>query len=112
MKRTVLSIVILIVACAICSLVTYRLSYTAGFARAKELQKGTFVGTMDALGKLRAGDIAEGTRRVENLCFSSAISLYDDPAYRDQFVTKTFAPELIQYRSSFRTNRTEWTPAE
>jgi hypothetical protein len=109
MKRTILSVSILVVACVICSLVTYRLAYDAGFARAKQLQKGTFVGTMEALGKHRAGDVAAATDRIESLCFSSAISLYDNPAYRDEFVTKTFASELIQYRA---TNRTEWTPVE
>jgi hypothetical protein len=112
MKRAILSVVILVVACVICSLVTYRLAYDAGFARAKELQKGTFVGTLDALGKLRAGDVAEGTRRVEKMCFLSATLLYGDPDYRDHFITKTFAPELIQYRATYRTNRAEWTPME
>jgi hypothetical protein len=112
MKRTILSVIILVVGCAICSLVTYRLAYNAGFARAKELQKGTFVGALGVLEKLRAGDVAEGTRRVETMCFLSATLLYGDPDYRDHFITKTFAPELIHYRATYRTNRTEWTPME
>jgi hypothetical protein len=82
------------------------LAYRAGFARAKQLQKGTFVGTLDALQKLRAGDVADGTRRIEALCFSAAGMLYSDPDYRDQFVTRTFAPVLIQYRAAYRGNRT------
>lgn len=112
MKRTIFLVVILIAACAVCSFFTYRLAYAAGFASAKQLQKGTFFGSLDSLLKLRVGDIPEGTRRLETLCFSSAEMLYGDPAYRDDFVTKTFASELIQYRATYRTNSVEWTPAE
>jgi len=112
MKRTIVAVVVSVLACAVCSLVTYRFAYDAGFARAKELQKGTFVGTLDVLGKLRAGDIGEATRHVEILCFSSATLLYGDPDYRDHVITRTFAPELIQYRATYRTNKTEWTPME
>jgi hypothetical protein len=108
MKRIILVVVFLAAVCAASSLISYR----AGFARAKQLQKGTFVGTIDALQKLRAGDVAGGTQRIESLCFSAADMLYSDPDYRDQIVTKTFAPELIQYRATFRTNSAEWTPAE
>ena len=108
MKRIILSIVILAAACSVCWLVAYR----AGFAYAKQLQKGTFVGTMDALHKLRAGDIVGGTHRIETLCFCAADMLYSDPAYRDQFVTKTLASDLIQYRATYRTNSTDWTPME
>jgi hypothetical protein len=112
MKRTIISILALVVACAICSLVTYRLAYAAGFARAKELQKGTFVGTMDALAKLRAGQTDDGIQRIESLCFSAANTLYEDPRYRDHIVTKSFAQPLIHYRKTYRTSRAEWTPAE
>lgn len=112
MKRTIISVFTLVVACAVCSFVTYRIAYDAGFARAKELQKGTFVGTMDALEKLRAGQTDEGIRRIESLCFSAANTLYEDPRYRDHIVTKSFAQPLIHYRETYRTNRAEWTPAE
>ena len=112
MKRTMLAVGVLAAACAVCCLVTYRLAYDAGFARAKQLQKGTFVGSFDVLQKLRAGDVPAATHRLESLCFSAADLLYSDPDYRDQFVTRTFAPELIHYRALYRTNRAEWTPVE
>ena len=108
MKRTILQVVILLVGCSVCSLVFYR----AGFARAKQLQKGTFVISLDALQKLRSGDVDRAMRRMETLCFGSAEMLYSDPAYRDQTITKTLATELIQYRASYRTNSSEWTSAE
>jgi hypothetical protein len=112
MKRTIISVRTLVVACAVCVFVTYRVAYDAGFARAKGLQKGTFVGTMDALEKLRAGQTDEGIRRIESLCFSAANTLYEDPQYRDHIVTKSFAQPLIHYRETYRTNRPEWTPPE
>jgi hypothetical protein len=112
MKSTIISVLTLVVACAVCSLVTYRIAYDEGFARAKELQKGVFVGTMDALEKLRGGQTDEGIRRIESVCFSAANTLYGDPRYRNHIVTKSFAQPLIHYRDTYRTNRAEWTPAE
>ena len=46
----------------------YFLGYQRGFDLALILQNGTFVGTFDALQKLRAGDVECGTRRVEKRC--------------------------------------------
>jgi hypothetical protein len=112
MKRTILFIVVLVVACTISSLLTYRITYHTGLIRTRVCQQGTVVGAMDALEKLKAGQTDEGTRRIESLCFSAANALYEDPNCRDYFVTKTFAAPLIHYRDTYRTNRAEWTPAE
>ena len=73
---------------------------------------GTFVNSLEALQKLRGGDVPGAAQKMEALCFSSATMLYDDPAYRNVSLTKKFAPELIRYRATYRTNRTEWTPTE
>ena len=112
MKRTILFIGLLIVACTISSLVTYRITHRADYTIIRVLQQGTLVGTIDALEKIRAGQLDEGTRRTESLCFSAANGIYEDPNSRDYFVAKTFAAPLIHYRDSYRTNRTDWTPAE
>jgi len=93
---------------ALCSFVSYR----AGFAHAKQLQKGTFIASLESLEKLRAGDFMEATRKMESLCFSSANMIYGDPAYHNELVTRTFAPELIQYRAIYRTNHADWTATE
>jgi hypothetical protein len=112
MKKTIAFILILAVVCGVCSLVTHHFAYAAGFAQARQLQKGTFVGSLDALQKLRAGNIPDTTERIETLCFLSAELLYSDPAFRDDFLTKTLLPDLIQYRASYRANGSEWTPVE
>ena len=90
---------------------SYSLGYQRGFDRALVLQNGTFVGTFDALQKLRAGDIEGGTRTIESLCFSAANTVYSTkPA--SQFVAKTFAQDFRNYRQTYRTNRTDWTATE
>ncbi len=79
---------------------------------AKAAWKAAFVMTMGALDKLRAGDTNDGMRKIESLCFASAIVVYSDPAYHDSTVSLLYAPDLIQYRSKYRSNHAEWTPAE
>ncbi len=95
----------------VCILSSY-LAYRAGFAQAKQLQKRTFVLSLGILEKLRSGDVSDATRKTETLCFSAAEMLYSDPNYRDQTVTRSFAPELIRYRAAYRTNHSEWTVTE
>lgn len=80
------------------------------------MQTGTYVGTLDALDKIRAGDVTGGTRRIEALCFSSANVVYGDYVFRHdfpgQFVGKTMIDDLQRYRQTYRTNSAEWTPME
>lgn len=108
MKRIIIFAIVLLASCSLIATIAYR----AGFARAKQLQKGTFVLSLGALQALRASQTVEATKKLETLCFSSADMLYSDAAYRDQTVTHMFAPELIHYRTTYRTNRSEWTSAE
>jgi hypothetical protein len=108
MKRIVTFIVILVAACSLCAFVAYR----AGVARGRPLEKGAFIVSLDALQKLRGGDIGQATRNMEKLCFSSADMFYRDASYQDRMETKTFIQDLTQYRASYRTNRAEWTATE
>ncbi len=110
MKRFLLLGAILLLLCAIGS-ASYFVGYQRGFDRALVLQNGTFVGTFDALQKLRAGDVEGGTRRIETLCFSAANTVYSDRA-ASQFVAKSFVRDFRNYRQTYRTNRVDWTVAE
>jgi hypothetical protein len=87
-------------------------SPTGSSDHAKAAWKAAFVMSMGALDKLRAGDTNDGIRKIESLCFASAIVVYSDPTYRDSHVSLLYAPDLIQYRSKYRSNHAEWTPAE
>ena len=110
MKRIIISAVALAVVCA-AAWAAYSIGYRRGFDRALILQNGTFVGTFDALQKIRAGDIENGTRRIESLCFSAANTVYSDrPA--SEFVAKTFLDDFRHYRQTYRSNSAEWTVAE
>jgi hypothetical protein len=110
MKRIIISGVVLVVVCAAAG-AAYFVGYRRGFDRALNLQNGTFVGTFDALQKIRAGDVEGGTRRIESLCFSAANTVYSErPA--GEFVAKTFLDDFRHYRQTYRSNSVEWTVAE
>src|SRR4051794_19073407 len=110
MKRCLLiGLILIVIACATGA--GYFMGSRRGFERGLMLQKGVFVGTLEALQKLRTGDIEAGTRRIESLCFMSANTMYGR-APDAQFVAKTFISELKQYRQQYRTNSAEWTVAE
>ena len=95
---------------------SYFFGFQRGYHRALILQNGAFVGSLDALDKLRAGDIKAGTERVEALCFASANIVYGDFVSRNgwagQFVGKSMLDDLRRYRQTYRTNSAEWTPME
>jgi hypothetical protein len=88
------------------------LGYQAGNRRALGLQRGALVGSLDALERIRAGDIARGTALAEQQCFMSAVLLLEDEHYQSDVNVRSAMPRLISYRQSYRTNRTEWTPIE
>jgi len=118
-RTTMKSILIIgVVLVAVCGAVwgSYFLGYQRGYHRALLLQTGTFVGTLDALDKIRTGDVTGGTQRIEPLCFMSANIVYGDFVFRHDFfghfVGKSMIDDLKHYRQTYRTNSAEWTPIE
>jgi hypothetical protein len=114
MKPIVRWILVAVVACAICSLVTYRVTYRKAYLGGQvdmihQNSKVTSLVTLGALQKFRAGDIPGGTRLLETFCFGSAENCYHDPTYSDG---KELAPVLLEYRAAYRTNRAEWSDIE
>jgi hypothetical protein len=137
MKQTVRWILVSVVACAICSLVTYRIAYHRGYeggyknATVDEIGRGRLaqsVAFLAALQKLRAGDVPLATRQMEQSCFASAHIFYKDPTpagevsqwgraqglatYPDAATTKAIAQELMKYRAAYRTNSADWDDLE
>lgn len=110
MKRIIIIAMVLAATCS-AAWAVYFIGYRRGYDRALSLRNGTFVGTFDALQKIRAGDVEGGTRRIELLCFSAANTVYSDRAGSD-FVAQTFLDDFRQYRQTYRSNSAEWTPAE
>jgi hypothetical protein len=91
---------------------SYSVGHRRGYERGLVLgQKGAFVGSFDALQKIRAGDIEAGTRRIETTCFSAADTVYAGHPECD-FVAKTFLNDFRHYRQTYRTNGADWSVAE
>jgi len=125
------------VACAICSLATYRISYHRGFKSGYrngldtaigECRFGQSAGTLEVLQRLRAGDIPQATRMLETSCFDSAHIFYEKPApigeasqwvsaqillwYPGPAEARALAQGLSQYRGTYRTNSADWDVME
>ena len=116
MKRTIISLAVLIIACSLCSLVAYR----AGARRvneaprevAKKLPTRVFFNLMAGLEQLRAGRIESGTRRVEAVCFASGAIVYSDPVSREDRLIRFCTPDLVRYRATYCTNSAKWSVEE
>jgi hypothetical protein len=111
MKRI---IIVAVVVAAICEATwaAYGVGHRRGFDRALILWNGTFVGTFDALTKIRAGDVQGGTRRIETLCFASAYSVNIGSGAGSETIAKGFLDDFRHYRQTYRNNSAEWSPAE
>lgn len=101
-------IALLVLTGVLCALLGYR----AGSERRNYWVDSTFVGTFDALKRLRAGETASGIDRIEAMCFSAAYVLYDNPKLRDDVVTKLNLKDLRDYRAKYRANSADWYPTE
>lgn len=118
MKQTARLILVLVAACVICSLVTFRIAYHHGYWRGQvdafhQNSGVTSLVTLGALQKIRAGDIPDATHLMETLCFGSAEVYYHAPTNNSwNGATTTLTPELLKYRAVYRTNSADWDASE
>jgi hypothetical protein len=90
----------------------YSIGHQRGFKLGLVLeQKGTFVGTFDALQKIRAGDVGAGTQRIESLCSAAADTVYSGQP-ETRIVANTFFDDFKHYRQTYRTNSAGWSTTE
>ena len=115
MRRLLIGAAVLLLIWVLCYVSNY-LGYRRGYHRALTLQNGTFVGSLDAMEKLRSGDIRSGLERIEAICYSSATVVYGDFVFRKgwagQFDGKSMLESLRRYRQTYRANGADWTPME
>jgi hypothetical protein len=117
MKQTIRWILVLVVACAICSLATYRIAYRIAYHSGQvsmidTTSMATSGITIGALQKLRAGDIPGATRLLETFCFGeSEVFFHGRTDYRDSG-HELLTQELLQYRATYRTNSADWDVRE
>ena len=112
MKRILIKgLILAVIVCAI-AWVSYSIGHRRGFELGLVLeQKGTFVGTFDALQKIRSGDIEGGTRRIESSCFAAAATVYAGRP-ETELVAKSFLADFRHYRQTYRNNRADWSIME
>jgi len=112
MKRILINGLVLVVLVCAAAWAGYSIGHRRGFELGLVLeQKGTFVGTFDALQKIRAGDVQAGTQRIEHSCFAAADTVYADRP-ETEFVAKTFLDDFRHYRQTHRTNSADWSITE
>jgi Tfp pilus assembly protein PilF len=112
MKRYVLLLVVLIICCLMTAYVGYRVGERVGDNRVTTARAANAVIILDALKRLKAGDVAEATRSLERRCFADAAGVLSDTGWRVEAYQKMGVPSLIAYRESYRTNQADWTPTE
>src|SRR4051794_22096783 len=114
MKQIPLRILLLAAACAICSLVTYRIAYRKAYLSGEvemihQHSKVTSIVMLGALQKIRTGDVPGGTRLLENFCFAQSEVFYHDQTFSDG---TELASTLVPYRAAYRTNSEDWSDQE
>lgn len=117
MKSTIRWILVSLMACAVCSLVTYRITYRSAYHSGQinmidtQTMSTSFI-TLGALQKLRAGDIQGATRSLESFCFGDAEVFYHGRSDYSDSGHELLAQEILQYRAAFRTNSADWDDRE
>ena len=112
MKRYLLPFVVLVIFCALSGYIGYRVGERVGDNRVTTGRAANAVMVLDALEKLKAGDVDEATRTLERRCFADAAGVLSDTGWRVEAFQKIGVPTLVAYRQSYRTNQVEWTPME
>jgi hypothetical protein len=113
MKNTIRWILVSVVACAVCSLVTYRITYRSAYHSGQVNMIDTQTSatssiTLGALHKLRTGDIPGATRLLESFSFGQAEVFYHGRTDYSDSGHEMLAQMLLQYRANYRTNSTDW----
>ena len=112
MKRYLLPLVVLVICCVMSGYVGYCVGERVGNNRVTTGRASNAVIVLDALDRLKAGDVDEATRSLERHCFTAATGVLSDTGWRVEAFQKIGVPLLIAYRHSYRTNKAEWTPIE
>lgn len=112
MKRILINGLVLVSLICAAAWVAYSIGHRRGYDLGLALdQKGVFVGTFDALQKIRAGEVEAGTRRIETSCFEAADSVYAGRP-ETEFIAKSLLGDFRHYRQTYRTNSADWSITE
>jgi hypothetical protein len=112
MKRYILLPVALIICCLTAAYLGYLVGDRVGGQRATTARSASALVALDALKKLRAGEVSEVTKNLERKLFADSAEVLSETGWRSEAFKKIMVPSLIAYRKSYRTNQAEWTPME
>jgi hypothetical protein len=85
----------------------------AGYRRGAELcRKSAFITSFSALESLRSGDYTNAIERLEASCYSSAVSILDQPGAATNPVIVAFKPKLLEYRRLYAQPQASQYPTE
>jgi len=107
-KHLILFLTIFIFGC----LVSGYIGYEKGNQRIITVRIASGLITLDALKKLRAGDVKAATGEIEVRCFADSVGVLSESGWRSDWYRKVEVPALITYRNTYRTNRADWSPME
>ena len=110
-------------------MVTYPIAhhqgYQSGYGKGIDggLRLGCFgqsLGLLEALRRVRAGDLPRATRFLETECFASANTYYRNPTPEpgepeqtpNADMARALAKGLWEYRAAYRTNSADWDDQE
>src|SRR5262245_35510804 len=112
MKRLVLLLVLLIPCCLVSAYVGYRFGGLVGSHRVTTARAVYVTCSLDALRKMKAGDLTSATSDLERACFVDSVEVLSDASWNPESLHKVVIPFLKAYRQSYRTNQADWTPVE
>jgi hypothetical protein len=95
----------------VCGLAGYRVGQQRQRRVTFSMIEGDFVSGFTALKNLRAGDTNTAIRRIETHTFMSATLLLYDRHAEHKWLNM-FTSELVDYRHTYRSNPSDWTPME
>ncbi len=67
---------------------------------------------LDTLKKLRSNNNREAIRALENRCFAYTVPLIDEGIDDAQRIVSDHIKLVVEYRSIYATNQSEWNPTE
>ena len=86
--------------------------FASGRQQVATARAASAIVTLDALKKLKAGDLAQATSELEGHCFMDSEEVLSGSGWRSDAFRKIAVPSLVAYRDIYRTNQADWSPIE
>ena len=95
-----------------CCIASGYIGYKQGSQKAVTARFFFVVESLDVLQKVKAGDLAGATSRLEGVCFANSLAVLSESSWRSDAFRKIEVPPLKEYRAKYRTNQADWSVTE